>query len=93
MVTRINRSMSTAQYEPSVPPNDPAQLQRYLTGEFQKIAAAVALLQAGHKDLSYEAPLKPRLGDERICDGVLWNPVATGVPTQVWYNGTAWQRW
>lgn len=93
MVTRFNRALSTAQYQPATPPTDPQQLQRYLTDEFQKIAAAVDLLQLGHKDVTYVAPDKPRQGDERICDGTMWNPVGTGVPTQVWFNGTAWQRW
>ncbi len=93
MVTRISKLLNTAQYQPAVPPTDTAQLQQYLTIEFQKIAAAVDLLQTGHKDIVYEAPAKPRAGDERICDGVSWNPVGTGVPTQVWYNGTTWQRW
>lgn len=91
MVTRINRALSTAQYQPGPPPTDPTQLPRYLTEEFQKIAVAVELLQLGHKDVTYEAPARPRLGDFRLSDGVNWNPLALGVPKMVWYNGTTWQ--
>lgn len=88
MVTRFNRALATAQYQPATPPTDPAQLPRYLSDEFQKIAAAVDLLQLGHKDVTYVAPEKPRDGDERLSDGVMWNPLGLGVKKQVWFDGT-----
>lgn len=74
MVTRINASLATAQYQPGQVPTDTAQLPRYLSEEFQKISAMIDLLQAGHKDVTYAAPKKPRTGDIRYADGTSWNP-------------------
>lgn len=63
-------------YAPGHPPSDPAQLSRYLEQEFQKIARAVLQLAAGHFDVTYAAPAKPREGDVRLADGTRWNPGA-----------------
>jgi len=81
---------SSVQYVPTDPPADPAQLQRYLRDEVQKIAGAIAALAAGHLDKSTVAPAKPRDGDIRYADGVSWNPGAgAGI---YWFNGTAWAK-
>ncbi len=67
-------TIGAIQYAPSDPPDDPAQLQRYLRSEFTKIASAVSLLALGHLDFTHVAPAKPREGDERNADGTHWNP-------------------
>jgi hypothetical protein len=69
---------STAFYEPADPPADPVQLQMHLRTEQQKVAAVVNLLVSGHLDKTTVAPAKPRDGDIRYADGVLWNPGGTG---------------
>lgn len=83
-------SGSTIQYNPGDPPVDPAQLQRYLREEMNKIAATVAALAAGHLDKTTVAPTKPRDGDIRYADGTTWNPGAgAGI---YWFNGTVWAK-
>lgn len=67
-------SISTVQYQPGPVPTDLNDLPRYLQTEFEKIAATVSLLSAGHIDVSYAPPVKPRQGNIRYADGVLWNP-------------------
>lgn len=61
-------------YLPEDPPADPTQLQRYLRAEGAKISATFAALAAGHLDVEYKAPAKPRDVDLRVADGVQWNP-------------------
>jgi hypothetical protein len=82
-------TIGTAFYAPAEPPSDPKELQKYLREEFQKIAAAVALLSLGHVDTTNVAPPKPRDGDIRLCDGTNWNPLGTGQKF-VGYYGGAW---
>lgn len=66
---------STIYYTPGVPPTDPKELPRYLGEEFNRISAAINMLKAGHLDISYTAPLKPRAGDIRYAAGApYWNP-------------------
>ena len=74
MVTRLNRGLNTAQYQPATPPNQPELLPAYLRDEFDKIAGAIGLLSAGHIDVTYVAPKKPRAGDIRYASGTTWNP-------------------
>lgn len=76
-------------YSPNDPPQDPAQLQRYLREEVAKISAAITGLSLGHLDVTYVAPVKPRDGDIRLCDGTSWNPLGTGQKF-VGYRGGAW---
>lgn len=78
---------SSALYSPSLPPTDPAQLQRYLIEEFNKIAAAIVLLANGHLDVTTAAPAKARDGDWRYADGVGWNP---GGGKGIYFFTTAW---
>jgi hypothetical protein len=77
-------------YTPGQVPTDPADLPRYLREEFDRIAAAVALLAAGHLDKQTVAPLKPRDGDVRYAAGAPgWNP---GSGQGIYYfNGTIWK--
>lgn len=56
------------------PPSDPAQLQRYLREQNNKILAAIAAIAAGHLDKQHKPPDKPRDGDWRYADGTQWNP-------------------
>lgn len=74
-------------YQPSDPPSDPAQLQRFLREELAKIAAAHAALAAGFDLVTYAAPAKPRDGMRRNADGVSWNP-GNG-PGLYRYDGTS----
>lgn len=68
------KNSASAIYQPEPVPQDPAQLARYLTAELQRISNAVALIAAGHMDMQYKAPLKPRNGNLRLADGTSWNP-------------------
>jgi hypothetical protein len=72
------KSISTVSYEPSQVPADISDidvLRRYLREEFDRIAATVRLLAAGHLDPTYVAPTKPRRGDIRYASGAPnWNP-------------------
>ncbi len=75
-------------YAPNTPPDDPAQLQRYLLEEFARIAAAINLLADGFDPITYVAPAKPRAGMRRYADGTSWNP---GSGAGIYrYTGAAW---
>jgi hypothetical protein len=82
-------SISTAFYAPGIAPSEPDELRRFLEDELRKIAASMALLAAGHIDKTAAAPTKPREGDIRLADGVLWKPNGAGA-AGVWafYNNT-----
>lgn len=61
-----------------------ADLIRYVRDFEQRTARAVIALAAGHLDMLYVMPDKPRHGDIRLFDGVLANPGAgRGV---YWYD-------
>lgn len=49
-------------------------LIRSLRDRDARITAALQLLAAGHLDVNYAAPAKPRTGDIRNADGTRWNP-------------------
>lgn len=81
---------NTTAYQPGIPPADPAALQGFLRSELTKIAATLSTLAAGHLDVTYMAPAKPRQGDIRYADGTQWQPNGSG-GAGIWYfNGTAW---
>lgn len=80
-------SISSAFYAPGTPPTDAAEMRRFLFDELGKIAAAFALLAAGHVDKTYVAPAKPREGDIRLADGVKWNP-GGGAGVYCYYGAT-----
>ena len=62
---------------PGQVPADEKQMQRFVREELDKVAAAIALLAAGHLDPVYVAPTKPRDGDIRYAVGAPdWNPGA-----------------
>lgn len=78
-------------YAPGDPPQDPAQLQRYLREEMTKISAAIGALAAGHLDQSTVAPAKPRDGDIRYASGAPnWNP---GAGVGIYYYKGATSAW
>lgn len=81
-------NLGSVAYAPGEPPVDPAQLQRFLREELQKISAAVQALAAGHLDKTHVAPTKPRDGDVRYADGTNWNP--GGGKGLYMHNGTTW---
>jgi hypothetical protein len=67
-------TLRTVSYQPAQVPNDPADYPRYLREEFDRIAAAIGLLAAGHDDMIYKEPPRPRMGDRVLADGTTWNP-------------------
>lgn len=75
-------------YAPNTPPNDAAEMQRFLFDELKKISVAITALSSGHLDITTVAPTKPRDGDLRYADGVLWNP-GSGKGVYV-YKATVW---
>lgn len=83
------RNSSSASYTPGPVPTDTKDMPRFIREELDKIAAAMALLAAGHLDKSYAAPLRPRDGDIRYAAGAPdWNP---GSGQGIYYfNGTIW---
>lgn len=81
-------NLSSAFYAPGVAPSEPEQLRRFIEDELRKIAAAFALLAAGHIDKTNAAPTKPREGDIRLADGTQWNP-GSGAGVYAYY-GAAW---
>lgn len=81
-------NLSSAFYAPGVAPSEPDQLRRFVEDELRKIAAAFALLAAGHIDKTNAAPTKPREGDIRLADGTQWNP-GSGAGVYAYY-GAAW---
>lgn len=81
-------SISSVFYNPDNPPADVSDLPRYLYQELIKIQAAINLLSAGHLDVVYVAPSKPRQGDIRYADGTEWNP-GSGAGLY-YYDGSAW---
>ena len=85
-------NLGTVFYAPSDPPSDSAEMARFLREELTKIAGAVAALAAGHLDQVTVAPAKPRDGDIRYADGVLWQPNGTG-PVGIWYYKASAALW
>lgn len=85
-------NIGTAFYALGDPPSDPAQLQRFLRDELQKISAAIQALALGHLDRSNVAPPKPRDGDVRYADGTNFKPNGTGGAGIWYYNGTTWTQ-
>lgn len=86
------KSIASIQYTQAPAPNTIDQdLRRYLTGEFQKIAAAIGLLAVGHVDVTHVAPPRPRDGDVRLADGTHWNPTGGGKGFYGYYDG-AWHK-
>lgn len=81
-------SISSAYYSPGLPPQNAAEMQRFVLEELQKVSAAITALAVGHLDKSNAAPVKPRDGDLRYCDGTSW-ALASGVGIY-YYNGTSW---
>ncbi len=75
-------------YSPGDPPSDPAEIQRFLRDELQRISGAINALAAGHFDEVNVAPAKPRKGDVRLADGTSWNP-GSGRGIYI-HNGTTW---
>jgi hypothetical protein len=72
--------------------NNVADLVRYVRGFEERAAAAIGLLAAGHIDMSYALPDKPRNGDLLYADGVQCDPGA-GFGLYI-YNGPlgAWHK-
>ena len=81
-------NLGSAFYAPGQPPENAADVQRFLTTELSKIATCMQLLAVGHLDMSYAAPTKPRIGDIRLADGTTWNP--SNGQGMYYYNGTKW---
>ena len=82
-------TLGSAFYVPSNPPDDPAQLPRFLQAELAKLSGTLDLLISGHLDKTNVAPAKPREGDLRLADGTNWNP-GSGQGVYCYYN-SAWR--
>jgi hypothetical protein len=80
---------NTASYQPGDPPDDPAQMPRFMREELAKLKAAYDALAAGFDTVVYAAPPKPRAGMRRNADGVQWNPGSGGGLYR--YDGTTWR--
>lgn len=83
-------SISSAFYAPTEPPSDPQQFRYWIKDELLKVGGVLQLLAAGHIDMTYTAPSKPREGDMRLADGSSWNPGA-GRGVYVYFNNT-WNK-
>lgn len=81
-------NLGSVSYAPADPPQDAAEMQRFLREELLKIQAAIQALAVGHLDKTYVAPTKPRDGDVRYADGTSWNPGAGA--GMYFYNGSTW---
>ena len=81
-------NLGTVFYAPTDPPADTAELARYLRQELDKIAGAITALAAGHLDQTTVAPTKPRDGDIRYVDGVLFKPNGTGTVGIYYYKAS-----
>ena len=60
--------------------------------EFLRIASTLNALDLSKMPLVNREPEKPRQGIFAVADGSGWDPVSTGEPTPVWYNGTEWKE-
>lgn len=72
-----NATIKSISYFPGIVPADISDinvLRRYLREEFERIANVITQLAAGHFDVTYAPPAKPRNGDVRLADGTIWNP-------------------
>ncbi len=84
-------TIASSFYAPTEPPNDPAELQRWIKSELLNIASVLQLVSAGHVDMTYVAPARPREGDIRLADGTRWKPNGSG-GAGVWcYYGGSWK--
>ena len=83
-------NINSAFYAPQPVPSNPADLANYLRTELAAIQNVISILAAGHIDTTYSAPDKPRDGDLRLSDGVLWDP-GSGQGVYCYYNGT-WNK-
>jgi hypothetical protein len=83
-------NINSAFYVPQPVPSNPADLANYLRTELAAIQNVISILAAGHIDTTYAAPEKPRDGDLRLADGVLWDP-GSGQGVYCYYNGT-WNK-
>lgn len=82
---------SSVQYTPGPVPANPADLPRYLQEEFNRLAAAIALLREGGYAVTYVVPDRPSAGMVRYFDGVQANPTGAGGGIH-YYDGAAWVR-
>lgn len=75
-------------YMPNTPPDDPAQIKRYLQDEFSRIAQAIQPQSVAHLNVTTVSPAKPRRGDYSYADGTMWNPGSGEGMYR--FNGSAW---
>jgi hypothetical protein len=82
--------ISSPTYAPAPVPAKAEALPAFLTAELRAIASAIQLLAAGHVDMSFAPPAKPRDGDIRLADGTHWNP-GSGAGVYAYYGGS-WKK-
>lgn len=83
-------NINSAFYAPQPVPSNPADLANYLRTELAAIQNVIDILAAGHIDMTYAAPDKPRDGDIRLFDGVSFDP-GSGQGVYCFYNNT-WNK-
>lgn len=75
-------------FKPGITPTTVShEMQVYLNSTFQQISYCIQMLAAGHLDVTYKAPAKPRDGMIRFADGTSWNP-GGGRGVYVYVSGT-----
>ena len=84
-------SIASIAYTPEQVPADIRDLPRFVQQELGRISSVISLLAAGHLDVSYAEPAKPREGDIRLADGTNWNPTGGGMGVYAYY-ASAWHR-
>ena len=66
-------------------------VEQYILDEFSRLSEELRTISEGFAFVLQKAePAKPRLGMVVLADGINWNPLATGVPHLVVFNGTTW---
>lgn len=75
-----NTSINIPYYTPAEPP-DNSDMARYLREELFKARAAIDLLAGGKLPVTAVEPTKPRDGDIKIADGVMWGDAGITIDT------------
>ena len=87
------KNSSSVQLSGSTVPTTPEELPRYLNDEIPRLWTAIKALAAGHMDVTYVAPDKPRAGDFKYADGTSWNPGSGEGPYYFKSSTSTWIFW
>lgn len=71
-------------------PEYPSEITtEWLNRELQRISADLSFLRAGHYEVIYAEPTRPRQGDVRYADGTEWDP-GSGEGLYLYKSDGAW---